>query len=368
MLGTPDFPTWTRRPEADLRALWAFDVERPLATDGWSGSAFSEVFRGDQRLILKRSSPANDWIVRATRDEGIREATIPSIVEIGWLGRWVSGRFAGYLDAARGGDGSALMLLADISGGLAAWPRTGTGALTEDGLTNLVDSIAILHATTWSTAVEAGWERQGVALAWCPLPERLLLLTRRSAVGYSGEANPVGPIFLAGWEAFERHATREAVDLIEGLGADPSPLVAALGLLPARGLHGDLKLANVAWDGTFIDWQMMLRAPVAVDLGWLLVSNTTELPLPPEPTLDRYLEAVGRWSRWDGRTKVDDLDAIVGDWAAQVDLAAIVGLLLRGWRKGRDTDDGVTLGSGVSAADDLAWWCRRAVEAAERRL
>ena len=69
-----------------------------------------------------------------------------------------------------------------------------------------------------------------------------------------------------------------------------------------------------------------------------------------------------------GQTQTDDLDAIVGDWDAQVDLATIVGLLLRGWRKGRDTDDGVTLGSGVSAADDLAWWCRRAVEAAERRL
>ena len=46
----------------------------------------------------------------------------------------------------------------------------------------------------------------------------------------------------------------------------------------------------------------------------------------------------------------------------------IVGLLLRGWRKGADTVAGATLGSGVTAADDLAWWCERAVEAAERRL
>jgi hypothetical protein len=45
-----------------------------------------------------------------------------------------------------------------------------------------------------------------------------------------------------------------------------------------------------------------------------------------------------------------------------------VGLLLRGWRKGSDTEAGVTLGSGVSAAEDLAWWCARAVEAAERVL
>ena len=42
---------------------------------------------------------------------------------------------------------------------------------------------------------------------------------------------------------------------------DPSPLLAALGRLPATGIHGDLKLANVALldDGrvALIDWSMM---------------------------------------------------------------------------------------------------------------
>ena len=48
--------------------------------------------------------------------------------------------------------------------------------------------------------------------------------------------------------------------------------------------------------------------------------------------------------------------------------AWIVGLLLRGWRKGLDAEAGATLGSGVAAADDLAFWCERAVDAASRRL
>jgi hypothetical protein len=55
------------------------------------------------------------------------------------------------------------------------------------------------------------------------------------------------------------------------------------------------------------------------------------------------------------------------EWAAE-DLVILVGLLLRGWRKGADAAAGVTLASGVTAADDLAWWCERAVEAAARRL
>ncbi len=46
----------------------------------------------------------------------------------------------------------------------------------------------------------------------------------------------------------------------------------------------------------------------------------------------------------------------------------IVGLLLRGWRKGLDAEADTALASGVRAADDLAWWCARAVEAADRRL
>jgi hypothetical protein len=49
-----------------------------------------------------------------------------------------------------------------------------------------------------------------------------------------------------------------------------------------------------------------------------------------------------------------------------VHAAILVGLLLRGWRKGLDAEAGITLASGVSAAEDLAWWCERAVEAANR--
>ena len=77
-----------------------------------------------------------------------------------------------------------------------------------------------------------------------------------------------------------------AVGLIRDLSADPSPLLAALGRLPATGIHGDLKLANVALldDGrvALIDWSMMSLAPVAVELGWLLVSNSASLPIGPE--------------------------------------------------------------------------------------
>ncbi len=58
----------------------------------------------------------------------------------------------------------------------------------------------------------------------------------------------------------------------------------------------------------------------------------------------------------------------IPNWDAQVDLSWIIGLLLRGRQKGLDAEAGTTLASGVTAVDDLAWWCERAVEAASRRL
>ena len=124
----------------------------------------------------------------------------------------------------------------------------------------------------------------------------------------------------------------------------------ALEAQPATLIHGDLKLANVgiAADGSVevVDWQMVMVAPVAIELGWFLVSNVNALPLAADAVLERYRGAGGL---------LDDAGA---------DLAILVGLLLRGWRKGSDADAGITLASGVAAADDLAWWCDRAVEAA----
>ena len=103
-----------------------------------------------------------------------------------------------------------------------------------------------------------------------------------------------------------------------------------------------------------IDWQMTLVAPIAVELGWFLVANVAGLPLAPEAVLERYRLAAG--------LPADD------SWAAQRDLAIVTGLLLRGWRKGLDAEAGITLPTGASAAEDLAWWASAAVEAADRRL
>jgi hypothetical protein len=373
--------TWRTRSLGDLLAgngLTGVD-EEPYPTDGWSGATFTLLRRSpSERFVLKRDSLSRDWIAQATLDTELREAAL-----VGLLGARATTStipagdpfmFGGplrfpYLGAAADGE-DAVILMPDLSGELLAWERPSherpIGAPVVD---RVLDAIARLHTTGW-------WVPRGdeAPIPWCPLPERLGLLARPAAEHYAAAGNPVGERFLEGWDAFDAAAPKSARDLIDRLAADPTPLLETLGRLPAVGLHGDLKLANVAVfeDGGigFIDWQMATYAPVAVELGWLLVSNSAVLPFEPLEVLRRYAESLGwhvdRWGVGDfqPRTAMD----LLGDADAQVDLAIVVGLLLRGWRKGLDARAGIALASGVSAVDDLAWWCARAVEAADRRL
>jgi hypothetical protein len=313
--------------------------EEPFPNDGWSGASMTSLRRGQDLFVLKRDSLARDWIAKATADGAIlREAwfaargpALPSPIR------------APYLGVGRDGDEFGI-LMPDLTGILFDWDAP----ISVGELQRVLDGLAELHSHPWtiSDVLETGH--------LCPLRERVTLICRASLERQGPARDAVGDRILPGWDAFDRVAPPAARELIKSLGTDPTPLVDALARLPLTLLHGDLKLANVGIepDGTIdlVDWQMVMIAPVAVELGWFLVSNVNALPLPPAEVLDRYWRARGL------------------DGTRQNDIAILVGLLLRGWRKGYDAEAGISLASGVSAADDLAWWCARAVEAAGRVL
>jgi hypothetical protein len=317
--------------------------EEPLSHDGWSGARITRLTRSDgTRFVIKRDSLARDWIARATDDDpGLREAllvraapALPAPVRLP------------HLAVARDGDEVAL-LMPDLTATLLRWESPVDAAAVD----RVLVALAALHGEPWCGRLPASFP-------WTDLQTRVLLLTRRSAARYEAAGLPVGERFRLGWDAFDRHASPAARALIDELAEDSRPLFAALARQPTAGLHGDLKLGNagLADDGTvhLIDWQMTLVAPIAVELGWFLVCNVAGLPLDPDETLERYRAAA----------------ALPDDrrWAAERDLAIIVGLLLRGWRKGYDADAGLTVPNGWTAAEDLRWWGDAAVEAAARRL
>jgi len=367
--------SWQDRSLLDLLHEFGLDLlpEHEFPTDGWSGATFTSIADSDgRRYVLKRTSLAIDWIAQATRDDQLREGWLAALPQ-GTLA-WMPGSMVPYLGAAADGDGVAI-LMPDLSNELIAWERPGHDpAIDRATLARVVRAMARLHAVPWTRVLDGALDRHGdEAPPWCPLAERLTLLAPTSAARYAADGNPVGDRFLEGWALYDGRAPDAARDLVARLDADPTPLVDALGRLPGLGLHGDLKLANVALlpeeRVSYIDWQMTLVAPVAVELGWFLVSNSASLPLVPDQIVEGYREALA-WDsgRWGSEGHGRDFDGLVGDWETQRDLTAIVGLLLRGWRKGIDAAAGLVLPSGVSAADDLTWWCERAVEAAERRL
>jgi aminoglycoside phosphotransferase (APT) family kinase protein len=335
--------------------------EEPFPNDGWSGAQLTLIRRGGDRFVLKRTSWATDWIARSTRDHAVREA----FVAAGGL-RPPAPLWPPYLGAAADGNAAAI-LMPDLSDWLVAWDRPGGATLEPAALWRIVDAVAELHLAAWPDETA-----EGAAWPWCPLQERLELLTRRSAERYHAAGLAVGGRFVAGWDVFDRLASASGRELVERLSRDSAPLLKALERLPSTGLHGDLKLANVGLlpDGrvALIDWQLMCRAPVAVELGWLLVSNSGSLVTQPEILLERYRAAVAARLAEAPKPGSEPLSDPILDWDGQVDLTWIVGLLLRGWRKGLDAAAGAGLPSGAAATDDLALWCRRAVDAADRRL
>ncbi|MEO5703761.1 MAG: hypothetical protein ABIZ52_03590 [Candidatus Limnocylindrales bacterium] len=317
--------------------------EEPLLNDGWSGAVLTRLTGSDgARFVLKRDSLALDWIARVTDDAPVlREAQLalaapelPAPVRLPHLG------------VARDGDGVAL-LMPDLTGTLLRWEHPVDSTTTD----RVLAALAALHGQPWHVQLPASFP-------WTDLRRRVLLLTRPSAAAYEAAGLAVGERFRLGWDAFDRQVRPPVRDLIDELTADPAPLFAALDRLPDAGLHGDLKLGNAgpAADGSvyLIDWQMTLVAPIAVELGWFLVCNVASLPATPEAILERYRVAAG--------LPADDA------WAAQWDLSVLTGLLLRGWRKGFDTEAGVVYPSGKAAEWDLAWWGSQAIGAAARQL
>lgn len=338
----PDF-----EPLADVlrRQGLAGVREEPFPNDGWSGASMTMLRRPDgAQFVLKRDSLARDWIAMATDDGPVlREAwfaahgpPLPTPLRAPYLGVGVEGDEVG-------------LLMPDLTDVLFDWDAP----ISIGALDGVLDGLATLHANPWAGTLSFGNAQL------CPLAERVTLICRASLDRPGPARDAVGDRILPGWDAFNRRAPEAARDVIASLGADPGPLLTALAALPSTLLHGDLKLANVGIepDGTIdlVDWQMVMVASVAVELGWFLVSNVASLPLPPDEVLAGYHAAAATRG-----------PAAIGDWDAQVDAAMLVGLLLRGWRKGADAEAGLTLASGVSAADDLAWWCDRVVAAASR--
>jgi hypothetical protein len=136
--------------------------------------------------------------------------------------------------------------------------------------------------------------------------------------------------FPDGWARLPELVDPGIARELRALADDPTPVVRALDGYPKTLLHGDLRIANVAWDGSraiAVDWQPIV-APPAFELAYFVWSLWVGSPLHPDEAMAHYRDVLAEelgpgvsWSWWD-----DQLDICI---AAVVTMMASPNALFR---------------------------------------
>ena len=300
----------------------------PLISAGVSGARLERVTMADGRVLIAKTIDQHaDWLMRATGDDG----RLFRLWSEGVLQRLPAGIDTA-VEAVEELPGGCIVVMRDVSDSLVAADHV----LTREQSRRVVAAMSSLHDTF------AGTRIQGL----CPLVDRLAFLT--PTVTRATADDPLRGMVLEGWSRFPELVPGEVGDAVLELLARPGTLAAALGAYPQTLLHGDLKVANIGFDGpnlVMLDWGTLTgMGPRAVEHAWYLAINGAAI----DATLDELLDDAS------GVLGPDDRDA--------VPLALLGALVQLGWEKalGATGDDPSTR---VREQAGLDWWCARAGEA-----
>ncbi|MDP9236523.1 MAG: phosphotransferase [Chloroflexota bacterium] len=315
------------------QGITASEIDFP--NDGYSGARLTSVEQGGQRYVLKRMRYADDWMMRWVGDTTCRDAQFAASPLAERLPDAVR---TPALAAAHDGDGWAI-LSRDITPIML--PKD--GVVDDCMLDTVLRAAATMHAYFWEDPLaDADFPLLGQR-------EHLTIVSPASGAILVDEGKDFG--VARGWELFRDRAPRAAADLAFALFADMTPLLRALDRLPHTLIHGDLKFGNAGVESErlwLIDWANVSRAPAGLEIAWFLAVNSSRLPCSLDEVLARY-----------GRMLAEALGAPTfgaASWERQRAALAVCGLLLYGWGKALDAEDG--------RPDELAWWCERALEGA----
>ena len=302
-------------------------------------------------LVLKTVYRDMDWVAVTTGDSVDREVAI-----------WESG----VLDGLPDGTGHAVVAGARFPGGAALLMHNledqfqagirDSDVITPEWNSGLLRSLASMHATFWGPSVI---DRLGGTL--CSLqtllamlgPTVLPALTR--AVPTEATLNWVGWIENRWTTLPELIGTGPAADLLS-IATDPSRACRALAVYPRTLLQGDVRPANVAWDGrraTLIDWAKPSAGPPAIDLVYYLFFLEHDALMPPDEAAAEYLGQL--------KTSLGPTESWAW-WNDQLDVCfAAVFAMLAPIAVGYQTE---SLPAEHPPSAEIGWW----VERAERGL
>lgn len=331
MASTPDRPTVKEL----LEAATSRQVVQP--GDARSGSYFERIESGGQRYLLKRLSPASDWIMRVTGDHvhrpylvwqaGIMDQAPPSIDHT-VVAMEVQGD---------GDDAELTMVMRDVGANLIP---EGDDVITEYQHRRFMECLADLAARFWL------WD-DGIGLT--TMTERLRFFAPDNIAGELAAEVVPAPIAAAdtGWRKLA-----ERSPLLWGVAAavhtDPTMLSDPLAATPHAFLHGDTKMGNLGMhpDGRMIllDWAYPGSGPPCWELCWYLALNRSRLPESKDDASGRYRNAL----------ETNGIDT--GSWwTTQLDLCIIGIMATFGWEKA------------LGDETELRWWEDRVSQALNRQ-
>lgn len=305
---------------------------RPVARSGASGNTVEHVtLRDGRRYVCKRVSPAEDWISRATGDDGRS------------LRMWQGGMFARMpasidhaIVAIEPNDDGWTVFMRDVSAALITPGRR----LSRAEVRRVLAALADLHAAFRGTR----------APDLCTLTDRYNLLSPATARREAGTGP--GDTISKCWDVFVDLAPDDVVGPILALAEDPAPLVAQLDACEQTVIHGDVRLTNLGLDEdrvVLVDWgERTGSAPAYVELASFLIFDGRHLDVTREDLIADYRALPG-----------------VPDDERALDLALIGGLVqLAPHTVGEIVWDGTEQARRTAEAE-VAWWSgavRRAFE------
>lgn len=317
----------------------------PMTTMGWSSTEarFEAVLiDGDATpaAVLKRIRWSTDWHAIATDDTRGREV---AVWEAGVLDRLPPAMGHAVLAAARFEDGAAL-LMDDLGDHF----LPDGSDVPHDRVTGVLRGMAVMHAAFWRDPPLGD-----LGTATCKL-ERLLTRISATSLAALGRVLPHNELiasFPEGWARLPTLVDPGVARDLQALADDPTPIVTALSGYPTTLLHGDLRLANVAWDGRraiAVDWQPTV-APPGYELVYFVRTLDAGSPFHPDEAMATYRDMLAEelapgvsWSWWD-----DQIDICV---------TAVVAMMACAFALGEDGHDPYRQPPWAN----LRWWVDRA--------
>lgn len=293
--------------------------------DGRSGALLERVLLEDgTRLVVKRTSPAVDLVMRLTGEAVSREYRL---WRAGVLDRLPEGVAHAVVAGWQEGD-ETVLAMRDVGDAVVGWGRR----LSREEWGRLLTAATSFHRAFQGPLVDG----------LCPLVDHVSLFAPGRMTAERESSNPLPRLVARGWERFAELVAADVAAAVFGLLDRPQRIAEALSRRPSTLIHGDLWLVNVAFEAeqvTLLDWDLATCAPPALEFALFLTGNASRVDAARDELVDDFRAFWG-----------DDHDQ------AALRLALFAGLLELGWNKALDAAEHPDETVRAQERTDLEWW------------